>query len=195
MSGAHITLAKLFAGSWAFVYCVFGMSYIYSITLSAGAAQMCAVVSAFLAFCVAGAYQPLLPQIAGMFDGRGWMIPALSPVRWLYGFLITAEAPHLTDLSKAVAQWQLRNAGYDLRYLGTCQSNLICSKAGSMAVAGFAPPRHCCCWASSSDSWLGSVSSSTSTRRPLAGRVSLRSRASGHGSWLAVSSRSCWGHS
>ena len=76
---------------------------------------MSAVCTSFLSFCTAGVYQwgvegsceslsrPQLNEMAAMFHGRGgrkgverdslsgWMVPALSPVRWLWGYYITAE--------------------------------------------------------------------------------------------------------
>merc|ERR1719201_123264 len=51
-SGMQLPLEKLFGGTWAFIYSVFGFNYMLSIILSRGAAQMAAVVSAFIAFCV-----------------------------------------------------------------------------------------------------------------------------------------------
>merc|ERR1712151_1083477 len=84
-SGALLPLGTIFGGAWAFVYAIFGLNYIFSIVLSPGAAQMTAVVSSFIAFCVSGVIQPQLPDIAAMLGGRGWVAPALSPVRWLFG--------------------------------------------------------------------------------------------------------------
>jgi len=120
VSGAQLLLTTLFAGSWAFVYCVFGLSYIFSITLSPGAAQMTAVVSSFISFCVSGVYQPQLPEIAAMAGERGWMVPAVSPVRWLYGYLLTAEAGLLKGVARNNAKDVLRSRGYDLHYLKGC---------------------------------------------------------------------------
>jgi len=125
LSGVHFSLARLFSGSWAFLYSVSGMSYIYSITMSPGSAQMCGVGSSVIAFCMAGSFNPLLPDLVGMLGGRGWMLPALSPVRWLYGFLLTAEAGHLTEFSRSVYEDHLRQAGYDLSHLDMCQANLL----------------------------------------------------------------------
>jgi len=124
-SGVQLPLRVLFAGSWAFVYCVFGLNYIFSITLSAGAAQMSAVVSAFIAMCVAGFYQPQLPEIAAMFNRRGWMVPALSPIRWLWGYLLTAESHFLTEISRDGAAGNLAGKGYDLKYLDECSESSL----------------------------------------------------------------------
>mmetsp|Transcript_14822 Transcript_14822/g.34664 ORF Transcript_14822/g.34664 Transcript_14822/m.34664 type:complete len:486 (-) Transcript_14822:72-1529(-) len=124
-SGAQLELHRLFASSWAFVYTTFGLNYIFSIILSPGAAQMSAVVSSFISFCVAGVYQPQLPEIAAMLDHRGWMIPALSPVRWLFGFLLTAEATQLTEIARQGSKGALANKGYDLKYLDQCTSSLL----------------------------------------------------------------------
>merc|ERR1712176_1451932 len=92
-------MTYLFSGTWAYVFCVYGLNYIFSITLSSVAAQMSAVVSAFLGFCVAGIYSPELWQIANKVGGRGWMIPALSPIRWYWAYLLTAEAHLLSPLT------------------------------------------------------------------------------------------------
>lgn len=119
-SGTQILLKTLFAGTWAYIYTVFGLNYIFSIVLSAGPAQMAAVVSAFVSFCVSGVYQPQLPQMAVMFHGRGWMIPALSPVRWFFGYLLTSEVQHLTPLARDLFRSNLHAKGYDTRYLAEC---------------------------------------------------------------------------
>lgn len=124
-SGSQIDLPTLFAGSWAFVYCVFGLGYIFSIVLPNASSQMCLVVISFLCFCVAGVYQPQLPEMAAYFGGRGWMIPAMSPVRWLFGFLLTAEVSHLTDISRRGAAGSLSHKGYDLKYLDQCTSSTL----------------------------------------------------------------------
>jgi len=124
-SGAQLELHRLFAGAWAFVYATFGLNYIFSIVLSPSAAQMSAVVSSFISFCVAGVYQPQLPEIAAMFGGRGWMIPALSPIRWLFGFLLTAESNHLTDIARQGSGGMLASKGYDLKYLDDCASSMV----------------------------------------------------------------------
>eukprot|EP00928_Gymnodinium_smaydae_P009120 TRINITY_DN13373_c0_g1_i2.p1 TRINITY_DN13373_c0_g1~~TRINITY_DN13373_c0_g1_i2.p1 ORF type:complete len:1098 (+),score=153.07 TRINITY_DN13373_c0_g1_i2:96-3296(+) len=108
LSGMLQPLLPLFAGSWAFVYTVFGLSYVFSIVLPSGAAQMSAVVSSFIAFCMSGIYQPQLNVMAAMFNGRGWMIPALSPIRWLYGYLLTHELPHATELTLEGARSNLQ---------------------------------------------------------------------------------------
>lgn len=124
-SGTQQPVLGMFAGAWAFVYSVYGLSYISSICLSPGAAQMTAVVAAFVSFCVSGVYQPQLPEMASYFGGRGWMIPALSSVRWFWGFLLTAEMRSLTELSKRYGESQLRDRGYDLQYLEGCSTEGI----------------------------------------------------------------------
>lgn len=121
-SGGQIPLREMFAGSWAYTYAVVGLSYIFSILLPSGAAQMTAVVLTFVCFCVSGVYQPQLPEIAAMLNGRAWMIPALSPVRWFWGFLLTQEVSFLTDITRHGAQGTLRWKGYDLDFLGECDS-------------------------------------------------------------------------
>ncbi|CAE7637750.1 ABCG25, partial [Symbiodinium pilosum] len=124
-SGSQISLCQLFAGSWAFVFAVFGLNYIFSIILSPGAAQMSAVVTSFLSFCTAGVYQPQLNEMAGMFNGRGWMVPALSPVRWLWGYLLTAEVPNLTPLTLKGAAGQLASKGYNVDYVYDCKNSMV----------------------------------------------------------------------
>eukprot|EP00913_Durusdinium_trenchii_P028752 g26965.t1 len=52
------------------------------------------------------------------------MVPALSPVRWLWGYYITAEMPRLSPLSRTGAAGAMRSKGYDLQYLGDCQNSL-----------------------------------------------------------------------
>lgn len=116
-SGMQMSLQTLFSGTWAFIYSVFGFNYMLSIVLSRGAAQMAAVVSSFIAFCVAGVYQPQLPEIAAYLNNRGWMVPALSPIRWLWGYLLTAEAHFLTAVTKLITAGSLKDKGYDLDYI------------------------------------------------------------------------------
>lgn len=136
-SGAQLGLLPLFAGSWSFIYSVFGLNYIFSIVLSPGAAQMSAVVASFMSFCVAGVYQPQLPAMAIMLKGRGWMVPALSPIRWFWAFLLTHEVPHLEQISLEGARGSLRDKGYDTQYLEECTSSwlLRVGTAGSGASA------------------------------------------------------------
>lgn len=117
LSGMQLTLQTLFAGSWAFIYSVYGLSYISSITLSQGSAQMFAVVISFVAFCVSGVYQPQLNEITMYFNERGWMVPALSPIRWLWAYLLTNEAKFLTPATRMMASSSLRYKGYDLAYI------------------------------------------------------------------------------
>eukprot|EP00439_Symbiodinium_sp_Y106_P024247 s5997_g2.t4 len=124
-SGSQVSLRQLFAGSWAFVFAIFGLNYIFSIILSPGAAQMSAVVTSFLSFCTAGVYQPQLNEMASMFEGRGWMVPALSPVRWLWGYLLTAEVPNLTPLTLEGSAGSLRGKGYDVEYLHDCKNSMV----------------------------------------------------------------------
>ncbi|CAL1128766.1 unnamed protein product [Cladocopium goreaui] len=131
-SGCQIPLHQLFAGAWAFVFAVFGLNYIFSIILSPGAAQMSAVVTSFLSFCTAGVYQPQLSEMAAMFDGRGWMVPALSPIRWLWGYYLTAEMPGLTPLTRNGAASAMRSKGYDLAYLSSCKNSLAGMQEGSI---------------------------------------------------------------
>jgi len=130
LSGMLQELPHLFAGAWAFVYSVFGMSYIFSVCLSPGAAQMSAVAATFVSFCVSGIYTPSLPVLADYLGGRGWMVPALSSVRWFWGYLITAEAHFLTDLSRNYGSGGLRSKGYDLDYLDCSSSGLDKDGAG-----------------------------------------------------------------
>merc|ERR1719321_1246435 len=78
---------------------------------------MAAVVSSFIAFCVAGVYQPQLPQIAAYLNNRGWMVPALSPIRWLWGYLLTAESTFLTPVTRSLSGGMLDWKGYDLQYI------------------------------------------------------------------------------
>jgi len=133
-SGCQIPLHQLFAGAWAFVFAVFGLNYIFSIILSPGAAQMSAVVTSFLSFCTAGVYQPQLNEMAAMFDGRGWMVPALSPIRWLWGYYLTAEVPRLTPLTRQGAEGKMRSKGYDLNYLSNCKNSLTGMQDDSVAT-------------------------------------------------------------
>ncbi|CAK0827454.1 unnamed protein product, partial [Prorocentrum cordatum] len=202
LSGVHFSLARLFSGSWAFLYSVSGMSYIYSITMSPGSAQMCGVGSSVIAFCMAGSFNPLLPDLVGMLGGRGWMLPALSPVRWLYGFLLTAEAGHLTEFSRSVYEDHLRQAGYDLSHLDMCQANLLGRKETDHTLKqDWLEGRGWVCSAapmlllgmgggSSSGFWRGCAFCSTWAGRRRGGPASWPSRTPGHGSCLAGCSRS-----
>lgn len=81
---------------------------------------MAAVVSAFISFEVSGVYQPQINEITGYLNDRGWMLPALSPLRWLWAYLLTAESTFLTDATKLIMKGQLKFKGYDLDYI-QCQ--------------------------------------------------------------------------
>jgi len=120
LSGVQQPVTKIFAGAWAFIYSVYGIGYVFSICMSQGAAQMSMVVTAFISFCVSGVFQPLLPEMAALFGGRGWMVPAMSPVRWFWGYLLTSEMRYLTPLSRQYGGGTLRWRGYDLQFLDSC---------------------------------------------------------------------------
>jgi len=79
----------VFWTSWALVYAVFGLNYIWSVLLSPDTAQMMAVVTAFLAFMLAGLQPPFANMIA-LENGNemGPRIMALSPIRWAFGRLM-----------------------------------------------------------------------------------------------------------
>mmetsp|Transcript_72456 Transcript_72456/g.223912 ORF Transcript_72456/g.223912 Transcript_72456/m.223912 type:complete len:197 (+) Transcript_72456:130-720(+) len=59
-------------------------------------------------------------------------VPALSSVRWFWGYLITAEAHFLTDLSRTYGAPALRDKGYDLDYLDCSLAGLDDDGAGSL---------------------------------------------------------------
>jgi len=146
VSGIQQQLPHLFAGAWPFVYSIFGISYIFSICLSPGAAQMSAVALTFVSYCVSGIYTPSLPELAGYLGGHGWMVPALSSVRWFWGYLITAEAHYLTDLSRKYGADALRNRGYDLDYLDCSWSGLDDEGTGVVSLRkAWEQKRGCVC--------------------------------------------------
>lgn len=116
-SHIQMSLIDLFVGTWSFIYAVTGLSFILSIVMGVTAAQMCAVIAAFVSFCVAGVFAPTLPNLTVMLGGRGWMLPALSPVRWFVGYLITREAHFLTAITRDGASGHLGWMGYDLGQL------------------------------------------------------------------------------
>lgn len=117
-SGAQQPPTEIFAGAWAFIYSVYGLGYIFSMCLSPGAAQMTVVVVSFVSFCVSGLQKPHLPEMSTFLGQRGWIIPALSSVRWFWGYLLTAEMRYLTPLSRQFGN--LESLGYDLKYLDKC---------------------------------------------------------------------------
>jgi ABC-type multidrug transport system ATPase subunit len=125
LSQMQLPLYKLYAATWAFIYSLTGLNYIFSLVAGPTAAQMGAVVASFVSFCVAGVYEPPLPVLTSLIGGRGWMIPALSPIRWFWGYLLTAEADYLTDIVRLGAQGTLGYKGYELAYLGQCKSGLF----------------------------------------------------------------------
>lgn len=133
-SGAQQDFKAIISGSWAFVYTVTGLSYIWSITQSPGSAQMTCVVSAFVSFCVSGVYSPELPQLAALFGGRGWMVPALSPIRWLWGYMLTNEAKVLNKLTKQNGASAFKLRGYDLDKLTECQSLLVSTDSSTLTM-------------------------------------------------------------
>jgi len=149
LSHSQLPLHELYAGSWTFIYSVTGLSYIFSIVASPTAAQMSAVVASFVSFCVAGVYKPPLPFMVSYFDGRGWMIPVLSSIRWFWGYMLTLQAKSLNPVTRGAAWGHMRDSGYDFGYLDMCRSGykLSLDDQGSLAEA----------WASDRG-WVCSVS-------------------------------------
>merc|ERR1711957_107770 len=113
----------LFPATWAFVYSVYGLNYIFSVLLSQSAAQMSAVCVSFLAFSVAGINQPELPQLVALVGGRGWMLPALSPIRWFWAYLHTVQMSGQSDVVKEAADGWMTAKGYSMEALEQCSSN------------------------------------------------------------------------
>lgn len=116
-SHVQMQIISLFAGTWAFVYAVFGVNYLFSVCFSPASAQMSAVVISFVAFCFSGVYEPGLQDLSAYVSGRGWVVPALSPIRWLWGYMLTAEAEHLAPVVRKYSAGPIRDKGYDLDLL------------------------------------------------------------------------------
>eukprot|EP00811_Abedinium_folium_P005373 NODE_1494_length_2458_cov_9.576577.p1 GENE.NODE_1494_length_2458_cov_9.576577~~NODE_1494_length_2458_cov_9.576577.p1 ORF type:complete len:711 (-),score=200.36 NODE_1494_length_2458_cov_9.576577:326-2179(-) len=123
LSRTELFAQRLLAVSWAFAYTVYGLGFMFSALLSSGPALMCAVASGFCSFIVSGVYQPQLPQLAGYLWGRGWIIPALSPIRWLWAFMLTGEVSSLTDVARSPSEKALRAKGYDVSFLSECATS------------------------------------------------------------------------
>lgn len=75
---------------------------------------------AFISFCTSGVNTPQLPWIAAVFDGRGWVIAALSPIYWFWAYLLTAEVNGLSPGSLQLLGGSLRSKGYDVDKLQSC---------------------------------------------------------------------------
>lgn len=124
VSHCQQSLMRILSGAWAFIYCIFGLNYVFSVCMTPPAAQMSAVVSSFVAFCFSGVYEPGLAELTGLLGGRGWVVLTLSPIRWFWGYLLTAEAHHITPVVREVATEVFMRKGYDLRYLNECDPGL-----------------------------------------------------------------------
>eukprot|EP00428_Durinskia_dybowskii_P007626 CAMPEP_0170302536 /NCGR_PEP_ID=MMETSP0116_2-20130129/51556_1 /TAXON_ID=400756 /ORGANISM="Durinskia baltica, Strain CSIRO CS-38" /LENGTH=319 /DNA_ID=CAMNT_0010554415 /DNA_START=93 /DNA_END=1049 /DNA_ORIENTATION=- len=109
-SGAQQHVTGIFAGAWAFVYSVYGLSYISSICLSPGAAQMTAVVLAFVSFCVSGVYQPQLPEMTGYLGGE------VGSSRRSAQSGGSGAIPLAAKYGRGALRWR----GYDLDYIDDC---------------------------------------------------------------------------
>jgi len=81
---------------------------------------MSVVGAGFAAFVVSGFQNPSLPAMTMMGGGRLWMLPALSPIRWFWAFMLTNEAQFMPPLFAELSQGALSLQGYDLDYLGQC---------------------------------------------------------------------------
>eukprot|EP00405_Crypthecodinium_cohnii_P035959 CAMPEP_0206546060 /NCGR_PEP_ID=MMETSP0325_2-20121206/12486_1 /ASSEMBLY_ACC=CAM_ASM_000347 /TAXON_ID=2866 /ORGANISM="Crypthecodinium cohnii, Strain Seligo" /LENGTH=1144 /DNA_ID=CAMNT_0054045123 /DNA_START=389 /DNA_END=3823 /DNA_ORIENTATION=- len=134
LSGVQQSISRIFSGAWAFIYCVYGIGYIFSICLSQGAAQMSMVVAGFISFCVCGTSTPTLPQLARLAGGRGWLIPGLSPVRWLWGYLLTGEMEQITPLARQYGHGPIEWRGYDMNFLGSNMYDGIRSEYGIISL-------------------------------------------------------------
>eukprot|EP00927_Polykrikos_kofoidii_P040238 TRINITY_DN34434_c0_g1_i1.p1 TRINITY_DN34434_c0_g1~~TRINITY_DN34434_c0_g1_i1.p1 ORF type:complete len:1118 (+),score=82.61 TRINITY_DN34434_c0_g1_i1:403-3354(+) len=116
VSGILASLPQLIAASWVFVYCVFGFGYLFSVLFPPGIADMAATFFTFIAFCLSGGIPPFLPTIASSIGGRGWMLAALSPIRWIIGYFWTNEVGCVPPLMLKLSSPYLKRIGYDVSY-------------------------------------------------------------------------------
>lgn len=90
--------------SFALIYVVFGMNYVFSVLLPAQSAQMMAVIAAFLGWLLSGV-QPSFIDLVQLAGGNGAYIVALSPLRWAHGNLMCQHAvDHVTQLANPITQ-------------------------------------------------------------------------------------------
>merc|ERR1712045_351534 len=78
---------EMYAVSFAFIYAVYGYSFLASVSMEASAAQMCMVLVCFATWFLAG-IEPTFQTWARMFDNSGIYAMAVSPIRWAMGYLI-----------------------------------------------------------------------------------------------------------
>jgi len=127
----------VFWTSWALVYAVFGLNYVWSVLLSPDTAQMMAVVTAFLSFMLAG-LQPPFASMMRLENGKeiGPRIMALSPMRWAYGRLLhdhTVLRPSVyrNSMVRSLAKGKLDDLGMPLEWIHA--NNWTCGKASCQA--------------------------------------------------------------
>jgi len=123
----------VFWTSWALVYAVFGLNYIWSVLLSPDTAQMMAVVAAFLSFMLSG-LQPPFATMMSLENGHeiGPRIMALSPMRWAYGRLlydhtVLKRGVYTNPMVRFLAKSKLDDLGMPLQWIH--ENNWTCGQS------------------------------------------------------------------
>eukprot|EP00747_Dinoflagellata_sp_TGD_P090135 gnl/TRDRNA2_/TRDRNA2_164587_c0_seq1.p1 gnl/TRDRNA2_/TRDRNA2_164587_c0~~gnl/TRDRNA2_/TRDRNA2_164587_c0_seq1.p1 ORF type:complete len:488 (-),score=57.93 gnl/TRDRNA2_/TRDRNA2_164587_c0_seq1:292-1542(-) len=106
---------------FAFLYCVWGVNYIWSILLPTDSAQMLAVVSSFLSYLFVGV-SPAFVDLLSVMGGQGQMLMAASPMRWAYGQLMWRHMKNkMSSFSNPLIDWthgaELERLGMPLRWI------------------------------------------------------------------------------
>eukprot|EP00927_Polykrikos_kofoidii_P017061 TRINITY_DN17746_c0_g1_i1.p1 TRINITY_DN17746_c0_g1~~TRINITY_DN17746_c0_g1_i1.p1 ORF type:complete len:1173 (+),score=111.84 TRINITY_DN17746_c0_g1_i1:244-3519(+) len=126
VSGILQSISSVFRGAWAFVYCVVGLGYLMCLAVPSDVvAKMAFVGFTFVSVLFSGNHPPFIPHTLEVCQGRGWVILALNPIRWLLGFLITHEVQWLSPVSKIMSHNHLARLGYDIDKMGDCLNSTL----------------------------------------------------------------------
>jgi len=112
---------QMFSATFAFTYMAYGYSFLLSILMEASTVQMVSVLLCFAWWFLAG-LEPALQIIAMMYpDYRTMYLMALSPVRWVHGYLFTYHFANMQDqqyrnkLLQSFLRIQMEGAAYDIK--------------------------------------------------------------------------------
>jgi len=119
---------QMFFVSFATVYAIWGLNYIWSVFMKPDAALMMSVVSAFLCFLLAG----MQPAFRDLAEGTtGVFLMALSPIRWAFGILtyehMTKQSVWTNPMVQMLASEKLDEMSMPLKWINehqwTCQES------------------------------------------------------------------------
>mmetsp|Transcript_15212 Transcript_15212/g.26619 ORF Transcript_15212/g.26619 Transcript_15212/m.26619 type:complete len:426 (-) Transcript_15212:97-1374(-) len=107
--------------SFAHIYAVWGMSYIWSVIFDSSSAQMISVVSTFVCQLIGGLAQPDFATMSKALGKNGVYLMALTPSRWSYSAFVTYHIENHNEFTNQLVDWFTRSAiqpaGFPMSFL------------------------------------------------------------------------------